>query len=144
MSEESSPADTLELPAAVQQRHCRARARGATFYRVRLLVPCRAVSPDYDRRRPISDDNWPTRVLPAGTELSDPEAWILCCPHGKEEEIRAEPLDEATRAKVAEFLARRETILADRLAQQEQALRARSGTVRDPAEKSRRRKPDAG
>lgn len=70
------------------------------MYKVVTTVEVQTPNPDFDRRQPITEDNFPTEPLPVGTEIESIEAWRLCFPQYGDEFPRAEPADDLTRAKV--------------------------------------------
>lgn len=85
--------------------------------RARLIRECDGPNPLFDPRKPVSPSNRRDIMLPIGTILDDPKAWIHCCPdHYKV--VRAEPADEECEQIVAEKYAKFASILAARRAQQ--------------------------
>lgn len=81
--------------------------------RVRLTSDQLGPNPKFDRRKPVGDDNPVNRVVPAGTEIENPEALYLVI------NDQAEPIDEEANAAYTRYLQKRETAL--------QAKQQRSG-----------------
>mgnify|MGYP007059481946 CR=1 FL=1 len=100
--------------------------------KVRLLIDCDGPNPDFDPPDPRVDtaahrryvrENSPVREIPAGTEIEDPQAWILCLPDAtgtvsrgadgkpvlnvlsERRIVRAEPIDDEAKEAVADYLA---------------------------------------
>lgn len=71
--------------------------------KARLLVPCRGLNPDYD---PSNPEGKRKIVLPAGTEIEDPDAWMLCVPERlpivKARKFTGKFVDGPTRAEPAD------------------------------------------
>lgn len=68
---------------------------------VRIIRPCRGPNPAYNKRQPRDrQTNWPTRDIPVGTEIEDPQAWLLCFERFGQP-AQAEPVDDEAKAAVA-------------------------------------------
>lgn len=64
--------------------------------RVRLIIDSEGPNPFYDQSKPKGPGNLPSRIIPKGTEIEDPEAYFLCRPD-YQGITRAEPVDDAAK-----------------------------------------------
>lgn len=72
---------------------------------VRIIHESKGENPDFNPKLPVDPEtNCPTRIIPVGTEIEDPDAWYLCLSHF-DEPIAAEPVDDEAKAAVAKALA---------------------------------------
>jgi len=83
-------------------------------YRVRLIKDCRAINPEFNPLQEVGPQNPRFVTFKAGRELSGPHAWLLCRPDAYFDDVKAEPLDDFTRARVEREERRSAAILAAR------------------------------
>lgn len=73
---------------------------------VRIILESKGENPDYNPTlKADPETNCPTRIIPVGTEIDDPDAWRLCLPDF-EKNIAAEPVDDEAKATVEKALAK--------------------------------------
>lgn len=69
--------------------------------KVRLLVDCEGPNPHFDPTQPADELNPHTIPIPAGTEIEDKHAWLLCFPEFGAATGRAEPIDDEAKRRIA-------------------------------------------
>lgn len=98
--------------------------------KVRLIVDAEGPNPEFNPKEDESALNPHSILIPAGTEIEDPKAWVHCLKNASGK-ILAEPIDKEAVDKVQQFLTRGQARATLKTAEQLAILKAEAAAAEE-------------